>query len=332
MTTYEVLATPSASGISLFGADVLQGLSKRKKQIPARYFYDDRGSELFDQITRLPEYYPTRAETSILSANADLICELVGTEPTDIVELGCGCGPKTWDLLGALLSNGADIRYRPIDISEGAMSTLYTELDRRFGSRLEVEGVVAEYNGGLAHLNAQSTKKGRKKLILFFGANIGNMTDPEAVQFLRELGEYMQPEDRLLIGFDLKKDLHILQQAYDDSQGITAEFNLNLLARMNRELGADFDLTNFTHHAFYDPAREAMVSWIISLEAQQVRFKGMIGNPTFIFRELEGIWVEMSRKFSTDDISVLAQRSDLIVENWLLDSQQMFVNTILRRA
>ena len=250
-----------------FAYDVLVGLSERPKRLSSRYFYDDEGSRLFQQIMDSPEYYLTDAEREILETRAaDILRRSMG-EPFDLVDLGAGDGAKTCILLEHLLESGADVRYVPIDISEGAMRSLADSLLSRLPG-LKMSGLVSEYVDGVHWLGAHA--EGRAKLVLFLGSNIGNFNAGQARAFLRRLWSSLEEGDRVLMGFDLKKDIDRLLGAYNDKRGITARFNLNLLARINRELGANFDLDKFRNFGTYDVFSGAMESYLVSLEEQQV--------------------------------------------------------------
>ena len=325
-----VLRTKDAEQVlSPFATDVARGLWSTPKIIPSRNFYDERGSELFAKITTLPSYYPTRTETNILRARARDISSLVGSAPTEVVELGCGCGEKTFIILDQLIRDGRDIVFRPLDISQSAMNQMSATVEKRYGDNLRMQGVVGEYIPGLAHIDADVLGQNRKKLILFFGSNIGNMTDTEAVEFLLKLHVSMKQGDLLIVGFDLKKELRIIHQAYDDPEGVTREFNLNLLDRMNRELGANFNRAAFVHHPFYDPSLEAMVSWLVSTKEQDVSLT-KLPHGWVHFREGEGIRTEMSRKFSFTDIRTLAERSRFRARDIYTDAQQWFADVVLQ--
>jgi len=234
-----------------FEQDVREGLRLSPKKLSCRFFYDAEGSRLFEAICQLPEYYPFRAEREILERRAaDIVkrCDL----PTDLVELGSGSAEKTTHLIDALLEAQGSLQYVPIDISPTALEDSARGLlaDR---PSLRVVGVAGEYNVGLEHL---PDSEAERRLFLWLGSNIGNLRRADARAFVRRLRQRMDDRDRMLLGVDLRKDESIVQPAYDDSQGVTASFNKNLLARINRELGGDFDLDAFTHDAIA-PAQHA---------------------------------------------------------------------------
>lgn len=323
-----VLKKVREDGQTAFENDVRQGLSATPKSIPSRNFYDARGSDLFDQITRLPSYYLTATETAVLEKHARDISFLVGNGPAEIIELGSGCGEKTWIVLDQLIKDRRDIIFRPVDISHSAMDQMEHAVDNRYGDTLMMRGVVGDYVESLAHIAQCPLSMNRKKVILFFGSNIGNMNDTEATEFLLKLRTCMKPGDLLIVGFDLKKDLGMLQRAYDDPEGITAEFNYNLLDRMNRELDANFNRAHFVHHPFYDPNLEAMVSYLVATRDHTVSIPKL--NMWVEFREGEGIRTEMSRKFSFADIRRLGERARFKGHAVYTDSKRRFANVVFK--
>jgi dimethylhistidine N-methyltransferase len=247
------MTSKTSPELTQFAEDVLRGLSSTPKQLSSRYFYDDEGSRLFMEIMKLPEYYPTRAEMKIFTDQKEAICDAF-TEPgpterglqsaplpIDLIELGAGDGLKTAVLIEHLLSTGVDFQYEPIDISREANDALEARFRTKFPD-LRIDPHTGDYFQILGSLQKDN---GRRKVILFLGSNIGNFLRDQAVKFFRSLREVMNENDRLFIGFDMQKDPRTIVAAYDDKQGITSAFNLNLLARINRELGGDFDLEKF---------------------------------------------------------------------------------------
>jgi L-histidine N-alpha-methyltransferase len=243
-----------------FALDVLLGLSQDPKSLPSKYFYDEQGSKLFQQITELPEYYLTRCESEILHGKKKEIAQLIDNNQFNLVELGAGDGRKTKILLQHFLAAGLDFRYVPIDICEAAVKGLIGGLDRHL-PELSIEGLVADYCDGLEWL---STMNGDRNVVLFLGSSIGNFSHDEAREFLHSLWNALEDGDYLLIGFDLKKDIQLLERAYNDSRDVTAQFNLNLLRRINRELGGDFNADQFQYHSFYNTLSGAIESYLIS--------------------------------------------------------------------
>jgi dimethylhistidine N-methyltransferase len=329
MTTqnYRVLdrADPSPEDdLRAFAEEVLVGLSEHPKRLPSRFFYDDEGSRLFKQICDLDEYYPTRLERGILEDSASRILDAVADAPLDLVDLGAGDGHKTAPLIEGLLGRDADVRYVPIDISEGAMADAVDIIGRRFPS-LEISGLVSEYFEGLSWLSRQTD---RKTLVLFLGSNIGNFDKPRARAFLRRLWNALNPDDYLLIGFDLKKDIERLLAAYNDREGVTARFNLNLLERVNRELGGDFDLSRWRHYGTYNVFTGAMESYLVSLEAQRVRIDAVAHE--FVFAPWEPIFTEYSYKYLESDIDALAHSAHFTTDRKFHDPQGWFCDALWR--
>ena len=307
-----------------FALDVLVGLSAPRKSIPSKYFYDAKGSELFRQITDLPEYYPTKCELEIIERHRDAIARYVDYEPVNLVELGAGFGKKTTSLLEHFTASHLDFQYVPIDISESAMHELVQSLNGDF-PELEVNGLVTDYFNGLKWLN---NRHRRKNLVLFMGSSIGNFTHAENCVFLRNVWNCLNHDDVLLIGFDLKKDIDLLLRAYNDSQGVTRDFNLNLLHRINRELGGNFDVCKFRHFGTYDVISGGMESYLVSLEKQSV-FIERIGR-WFAFEPWEPIHTEYSYKYLVSDIEQLAGETGFEIYEHFFDSRRYFADSIWR--
>ncbi|MFQ5606611.1 MAG: L-histidine N(alpha)-methyltransferase [Candidatus Zixiibacteriota bacterium] len=305
-----------------FALEVLVGLSDSVKSLPSKYLYDTRGSELFTRITNLPEYYLTDCESEVLRTYASEIATLVQGAPFNLVELGAGTGAKTKILLEDFHKRKLDFQYVPIDISEGAMKELIEDTGSAF-SKTKVNGLVADYFNGLKWLNNQNQ---RRNVVLFLGSSIGNFANSEAKFFLRNVWNCLSDGDVALIGFDLKKDIETLLWAYNDSKGVTAEFNLNLLKRINAELGGQFDVTKFRHYGTYNVFTGAMESFLVSMVEQKV-YIDMIGR-SFGFREWEPIRTEYSFKFLESDISALASDTGFDVERMLTDSQRYFIDSV----
>lgn len=312
---------PTADEMALV---VLEGLSKKPKGLPSRYFYDDRGSDLFRQIMALPEYYPTDCEREILTKHsADMVSRIKG-ESLNLVELGCGDGAKTVLFLRELIEQKQDFKFFPLDISDAAIDTMMANLEKQLpATDFETKGLVAEYFQGLNWLTENT---GQRNLVLFLGSNIGNFDHSSSLRFLRQLWFALNPGDFVMIGFDLKKSPNILHAAYNDSKGVTAEFNLNLLDRLNEELGADFVRDQFAHQGLYNVQSGAMESYLISLVAQDVYVKAL--NKSFSFRPWEAIHMEYSYKFLMSNIEDLAKTCGYeIVQNYH-DSKGYFVDSL----
>jgi L-histidine Nalpha-methyltransferase len=307
-----------------FALDVLVGLSSKPKSLSSKYFYDERGSELFRQICLLPEYYLTERELEIIEDHQDVIGSYAGEKPLNVVELGAGFSQKSIVLLENLSRSARALQYVPIDISQSVMAALVNSLEELF-PQLEVNGLVADYFNGLKWLNHRCQ---RRNLVLFLGSSIGNFPHKDACFFLRNLWNCLNHDDVVMIGFDMKKDIDLLLHAYNDSEGLTKEFNLNLLHRINRELGGKFDLGNFRHFGTYNVFSGAMESYLISLERQTV-FIEEIGR-SFSFDLWEPVHTEYSYKYLASDIEQLAAETGFAVQQHIYDSKRYFVDSVWR--
>lgn len=303
-----------------FADAVLDGLGKEQKSIPCSYLYDDRGSELFEQITQTVEYYPTNTEIALLEEYANDIAALIGAKAI-LVEFGSGSSRKTKILIDALSDLAA---YIPIDISEGALAEAEETLNRRYPD-LRVVPVHADFN---QPMNLPDITAGRLRLGFFPGSTIGNFSHAQASSFLVRAAKLLGRGNGLVIGVDLKKDRTILEAAYNDAQGVTAAFNLNLLERVNRELGGDFDVSAFAHRAFYNETVGRIEIYIESLKEQDVRVLGR----RFHFSEGERTHTEHSHKYSLDEFKVLAENSGWATERVWVDEQGLFSVHFLRVA
>ena len=308
-----------------FANEVLVGLSERPKHLSSRFFYDDRGSELFREIMALPEYYLTNCERDIFVAEGGRLAERFADHTLEVVDLGAGDGAKTFILLDALRARTASLSYRPIDISEGAMKTVVAAVREQVPA-IDVAGIVSEYADGLEYLAAKSGDA--QRLVLFLGSNIGNFDRPRARAFLRRLWNSLHDGDYVLIGFDLKKDIDILLDAYNDSGGVTAAFNLNLLTRINRELGGHFDTGSFRHFGTYDVFSGAMKSYLVSMAEQDIRIDAL--RTSFHFRAWEPVHTEYSYKYLRSDVISLAAATGFEIELELTDEDDFFVSSLWR--
>ncbi|MDX2205004.1 MAG: L-histidine N(alpha)-methyltransferase [Hyphomicrobiaceae bacterium] len=291
---------------------VTAGLSRRQKTLPCRYFYDDRGSALFEEITELPEYYPTRAEAEILNANAHAMVADVA-EGAVLVEFGSGSSRKTELLLDCLPTLRA---YVMIDVSAGALEGARQRLAQRYPA-LDVRPVVGDFSFPIA---LAPDLQPVPKVGFFPGSTIGNLTPPEAQRLLRLFRAVLAPGGRLIVGVDLKKDLKVLLPAYNDAAGVTAAFNLNLLERINRELGADFDLAAFSHEAIYNERDGRIEMHLVSLIEQDVRLGGM----RFRFEAGETIHTENSYKYAVGQFRSLAASAGWRPGRVWSDAQDLF--------
>jgi dimethylhistidine N-methyltransferase len=306
-----------------FARDVANGLSSKSKTLNSKYLYDEIGSQLFEQICVQPEYYLTRVETSILNRHAVSIAALTDCN-ISLIEFGSGSSTKTNILLNHLVSQKKKISYFPVDISRAILIESVRRLRSQFPN-VNVIGIPSDYNIGLeiaAKYIAGSNEISDQKLVVFMGSSIGNFEYAEARAFLKKLRESLNICDFLLVGFDLQKDKTILDAAYNDKAGITAKFNLNLLARINRELDGKFDLRQFGHYAFYNDKKQRVEMHIISKSEQQVCI-GALGK-TFTFRKGETIHTENSYKYNLDEIAMLAQNSSFAINENFMDKNKWF--------
>ena len=307
---------------STFRQAVAEGFSRQPRQIPPMYFYDAEGSLLFEQITQLPEYYPTRTETRILLDHAAEILEQAGF-PGHLVELGSGSATKTRLLLDGVARRHDPVLYTPIDISQAMVTEFSGRLLDDYPS-LRIHGLICDYHRALEALHQEHS---RGRLFLFLGSSLGNFTPEQSVALLRDIRRAMSPADRFLLGVDLKKDPAVLHWAYNDAQGVTAAFNRNLLARINRELGGGFDPERFAHIAFYDPEQGRIEMHLESTEAQLVPVAAL--GKTFAFQKGERIHTENSYKFDLEGVQALAGDSGFRVDGQWLDGQGWFSLTLL---
>ncbi|HEY1197089.1 L-histidine N(alpha)-methyltransferase [Flavobacterium sp.] len=319
-TTKELKTEIEGEKASHFLEDILAGLRQHPKKLESKYFYDRRGDELFQKIMEMPEYYLTRCEMDIFKNKTAEIASSIRAEqtPFDLIELGAGDASKSIYLLQYLKQQGTDFRYRPIDISGNILSVLENKLKDNIPD-LDIESLEGEYFDML-HKASQFSE--RRKVILFLGSNIGNMELEEAYRFCFELRKNLNKGDVVMIGFDLKKEPNIILNAYNDPSGVTASFNLNLLQRINRELNADFIIDQFEHFETYDPLTGACRSYLISLQEQQVK----VGHHIFDFKENEPVYMEVSQKFSIDDINKMASQSGFQSHGNISDSKEWFVD------
>jgi len=302
-------------------AEVRAGLSRAQKELPPKYFYDQRGSELFDEITRLPEYYPTRTERALLATRGrEIVRELA---PVSIVELGAGNADKTRLLLAAQSEVVAHPAYVPIDVSARFLATSAERLREEFPT-LRVVPVVGDIEDEL-HLPLLR----RPVMFAFLGSTIGNFDHPEAAALLRRVRRVMLGGDRLLLGADLRKDPRVIEAAYNDALGVTAEFNRNMLRVLNRELGANFDVEMFAHRAFYDRELGRIEMHLVSDAVQRVRIPGA---GTFDFARGETVRTEISCKYDRATIQRLLQAGGLALERWDTDAASTYALVLARIA
>jgi dimethylhistidine N-methyltransferase len=305
-----------------FAQDVLTGLSQPRKSLPCKYIYDDIGSDLFCKIMELPEYYLTDCEMNILNTHKSTISQLIGHEHCNLIELGAGDGTKTKILIDHFLENDHDIQYCPVDISESAVTDLSEHLSSHY-PRLEINGLITDYFDGLKWLSQQDSSR---NVVLFLGSNIGNFSPDETISFLKHLRVSINNGDYLLIGVDLKKDIDIMVRAYNDSQGISEKFNMNILSRINRELGGEFDLDRFRYRSIWDEQCNAIKSYQVSTQDQEVHIRDL--NRSFTFYENEPIHTESSHKFTIDQCTKMAEATGFRIVEHFFDERNYFVDSL----
>lgn len=307
-----------------FAKDVLKGLSLPQKSLSSKYFYDARGDQIFQQIMHMPEYYLTNCEHEIFSEQHLEISESFNAfqTPFNLIEFGAGDGYKTKILLKHLLEKNADFVYYPVDISKNILLELQISLKGMFPD-IRTHPLHMDYFEAIQQLSAL---RERRNITLFLGSNIGNFHFDEARDFVGKLNQFSNKGDMLMIGIDLKKDPKIIKDAYDDPHGITASFNLNLLHRMNRELDADFDVNSFKHIAHYDEPSGEMISFIKSQKEQVVTVNVL--NKSFKFFKNETIHTEISKKYSLEELSLLADQCGYKIVRNFLDIRQFFTDTV----
>lgn len=314
---FRLLLSDANRFLTDFAEDVRAGLATMPKRLSCRFFYDAEGSRLFEEISGLPEYYLTRAEREILHRFAEEIVGLV-PEPVLLIELGSGSATKTEIMLETLGRRQRPVRYIPVDISPTALTESAGNLLGRY-PWLEIIAIAGDYEYGLDQLSVLGASP---KLILWLGSNIGNLERREAAGLLRRIRAGMKADDRILIGIDLRKDRAILERAYNDSRGVTARFNLNLLARINRELGGQFDLTAFRHQAIYDETLGRIEMHLMSVRPQTVAIQRL--GLSVSFEAGERIHTENSYKYSPEEIEALAKAAGLKILGQWFDQAHLF--------
>jgi L-histidine N-alpha-methyltransferase len=307
---------------STFFKDVIKGLSSQPKHLPSKYFYDQTGDGLFQQIMKLPEYYPSDCEMEIFAEQHSTLAAsmLHGGNDFDLIELGAGDATKTNFLLKYLIEQRIRFTYKPIDISENMINYLNVMLPVVIPG-IHIQGLNGDYLDMLKKAVSDSKKR---KVVLFLGSTIGNMNIGEARGFCTEIRKILSPGDMLLIGTDLRKNPNTILAAYNDKMGVTRQFNLNLLTRINRELGADFDLRQFEHFPTYDPLTGACKSYLVCLKAQTIQ----IGPYAISFRKDEIIDMEISQKYTVEDTRALADASGFKPVSDFYDKKRWFLDTL----
>lgn len=306
-----------------FSKAVRAGLTSTPKTLPCEYFYDKEGSRLFEAICELPEYYPTRTEDALLRDHADEMTDGLGAHAWEarlpaIIELGSGSATKTRRLISSALNRCDRLRYVPIDVSASALEESTERLSARF-PRLHLTGCLADYHRGLRWV---ARREDGPRLIVFLGSSLGNAERPEAVALLSQIARTMRPEDRFLLGTDMVKDRSILEPAYNDAQGVTAAFNRNILTRIDRELGADFQPDQFDHRATYFPDRGRIEMHLVSRRAQTVHVPGADLIVSFV--PGESIHTENSHKYTPEQLLGMADEAGFEEERAWTDSRKWF--------
>ena len=300
-----------------FAKDVLMGLNSTPKRLSSVYFYDERGSQIFEEICELEEYYLTRKETEILQKSA---AEIISKLPhkTHLVELGSGSSTKTRILLEAAMERFGETQYSPIDVSAEILTDTVNDLNQRY-PELQLEAVAGRYEFGMEYILNHSTTS---NCIMWLGSSIGNLTRVEAAQFLREVRKNIGDKDSLLLGIDLRKGPEILEPAYDDASGVTADFNLNLLDRINTELGGNFERRHFHHKAVYNVEEGRIEMYLISDLDQEIEIQNL--GTSISFKKDEMILTEYSYKYSHAEIKALAEAAGFFLEQQWLDDEGFF--------
>jgi dimethylhistidine N-methyltransferase len=308
-------------GGASFRCDILDGLTRRQKITPCKYFYDKHGSDLFERICQLDEYYVPRTEISIMEKHIAEIAELLGPNVM-LIEFGCGNCTKTEFLLKEMRELAA---YVPVDISREQLQCVTQEMALNHRG-LDILPVCGDYTGLLELPRPQRTSE--RSIVYFPGSSFGNFHLKEAQRFLNRVARICRPGGGLLIGLDLKKDPAVLHRAYNDADRVTADFNMNILERINRELGGDFNLRQFEHYAFYNPKKSRIEMHLVSLKDQDVHLDGA----TISFATGESIWTESSYKYNLDDFALLAAASGFKVEQVWTDARRWFSVQYLVKA
>ncbi len=311
-----------------FAKDVVNALNQTPKQLPSMYFYNAEGDRLFQKIMALDEYYLTRAEMEIVKSHrAEILKSFLGGDANfRLVELGAGDGTKTKVLLEHFVNEGTDFVYSPIDISQSVLNQLEEGVLKAVPN-LKIDCIQGDYFKALSELNSNHLQK---EVLLFLGSTIGNFGLEAGKDFLKELSNNLSSGDMLFIGFDLMKDPRVVIAAYDDREGVTRDFNLNLLKRINDELDADFDVDKFQHYPTYNPITGETKSYLVSREAQQVHFKAI--DYTLELKQWEAIHTEVSQKYSFQMIEEFAQYAGFKIVRHFTDSKELFVDSLWEKV
>ncbi|KQC29900.1 L-histidine N(alpha)-methyltransferase [Flagellimonas eckloniae] len=312
---------------SVFEQEVYEGLTTYPKHLSSKYFYDEIGDKLFQDIMAMPEYYLTDCEFAILDKEKENIATLFSKsgEPFSLYELGAGDGKKTKVLLRHFVKNNISFDYRPIDISQNALNQLENSIRKEI-PKVEVNTIQGTYVDTLRDIGNAND---RKKIILFLGSNIGNLKHAQAVQFLRDMRDSINPGDLIFMGFDQKKHPQAILDAYNDKTGITEAFNKNILTRINKEMGGNFDLDLFMHWEVYDPETGTAKSYLVSKEEQMVQIESL--KLEIRFNAWETIHTEISQKYDDDTVEWLAKEAGLTITEVFSDKEQQYKNYIFKK-
>ena len=317
------MSKESIVALTPFAEDILLGLRAENKSLPSKYFYDTKGDRLFQQIMHLEEYYLTKKELEIFETQkSDILREIYDGEPFRIIELGAGDGLKTKILLKYFLDQQIDFTYTPVDISGNVLEILEDTLKQELPD-LKIEPYEGDYFEALAEISESP----EKDVVFFLGSNVGNFAEHEAEGFLTKLQQFLNEGDLLFMGVDLKKDPSIILSAYNDREGVTREFNLNLLDRINDELNADFDREQFLHYPYYNPHTGECRSYLISRKEQEVN----IEDEVIHFRAWEAIFMEISKKYDQLQLEKLASNTGFHPVTKFLDSDAWFADVLWKK-
>jgi dimethylhistidine N-methyltransferase len=309
-------------GSDSFINDVIWGLSDPQKHLPSKYFYDEKGSRIFQEIMQMDEYYLPGCEREILYKQSQQIANEINHEEFDIIELGAGDGSKTLIFLEAVVNIGKMITYIPMDISEEILKVNKQYILEKLPD-LSIEVLPGDYFSTIRAIESRP----KPRLVMFMGSNIGNFPGEKAIEFIRFVNDYLNPGDYFLMAVDLKKNPHVIRAAYNDKKGITKRFNLNLLERINRELKGDFNLKAFEHYGVYNPLSGAALSFLVSMKEQDVH----IANHTFHFDQYETIHTEVSQKYSLKDLDQLAIKTGFSWDRHFTDSRGYYSLSLFRK-
>lgn len=308
--------------INSFRKDVVRGLASDQKYLSSKYFYDEKGSRIFQEIMQLEEYYLPECETEIFVQQSGQILNHIHFDELDVIELGAGDGTKTVVFLEKAVQMGKEITYFPMDISADILVVNQQHVRKRLKD-LAVVPLAGDYFVTIKELK----RREKPRLVMFMGSNIGNYQGEKAIEFIRFINDFLNPGDFFLMGVDLKKNPHVIRAAYNDEGGVTKRFNLNLLERINRELGGDFELKAFEHYGVYNPLDGEALSFLVSLEDQDVH----IGNQTFHFDEYETIHTEISQKYSLKELDQMAVKTGFSWDRHFTDSKGYYSLSLFRK-